>query len=93
MTTKGRIRPSKPMSVLALVVGIAGVVAVTPKFGMFGMIWTLAALAICVYYAANIFAKRGVAEDVVEFDTPSPHRPEEPPAMPAEERLHKLEDL
>ena len=97
MTTTGRVRPSKPASAFALIFGIVfvvfGVSAAIPSFGMFGVVWTLGALAICVYFAINLFSGHGLAEKVVEFDTSTPSRPDAPAAVSAEERLSRLEEL
>ena len=97
MTTKGRVRPSKPVSVIAMIFGLVfvviGVSTVIPNFGGFGVIWTLAAAGIVVYYAINAFSEHGVAEEVVEFDTPAQSKPDAPPKGSTEERLKKLEEL
>jgi hypothetical protein len=97
MTTKGRVKPGKAVSVIAMIFGlgfvIIGVSTVIPNFGAFGVLWTLFALGIVLYYAINAFFEQGVAEKVVEFDTPAQSKPDAPPKGSAEERLKKLEEL
>ena len=97
MTTKGTVRPSKPVSIMAMIAGIVfviiGISTVIPTFGGFGAIWTLVALGIAVYHAINAFSAHGVPEEVVEFDTPAQSKPEATPKGSTEERLKKLEEL
>lgn len=86
---RGRIRPSKPASILSMIVGIVfvfiGLAVVIPEFGGFGYLWTLMALGIAVFSAINTFTAHGVSQEVVEFDA----APEESIEM----RLEKLEKL
>ena len=86
MMARGRIRPSKPASILGLIVGIGlvlfGVAVGIPTFGAFGVLWTIVAIVITAYSAVNAFTKQGIAEQVVEFDEQT-----------VEERLRRLEDL
>ena len=93
MTSRGRVRPSKPASILSMIVGIAlvlfGVLIAIPTFGGFGVVWTIIALAITVFAAINAFTTRGVAEQVVEFDERMPSESR----MSVEERLRRLEEL
>jgi hypothetical protein len=97
MTTKGRVRPGKAVSVIAMIFGlgfvIIGVSTVIPNFGALGMLWTLAALGIVLYYAINAFSDHGVAEKIVEIDTSMQSKPDAPPKGSTEERLRKLEEL
>ena len=97
MTAKGRVRPSKPMSAVGMLGGIALLVFAISggisDFGMFGSIWTLAALASIVYFAINLFSEHGVAEEVIEFDTPTKPKPDTPATKSTEERLSSLEEL
>lgn len=92
---RGRVRPSKPASVLGLIVGIGFVIFGLSgfggsDFGAFGALWLVVALGITVMSAINVFTKSGVAEQVVEFDAPPP-----PSAAPesVEQRLARLEQL
>ena len=99
MRTRGRVRPSKPLSALAMLVGIlfvlVGVFFLIPHLGWFGIIWTLVAGAITAYHALNVFSERGVAHEVVDFDisTVESARPPAPNADSAEQRLKNLESL
>ena len=99
MRGRGRVRPSKPMSALGLIVGIVfvciGVFVAIPGAGAFGVFWTLIALAITGYHAVNLFSERGVAHEVVEFDTSPSARsePSVPPTTSPEQRLTLLEEL
>jgi hypothetical protein len=97
MTTKGWVRPGKAVSVSAMIVGLVlvviGISTVIPNFGGFGIIWTLAALGIVLYYAINAFSDHGVAEEVVEIDMPSQSKPDARHKESTEERLKKLEEL
>lgn len=72
MFYRGRVRPSKPASVMAMVVGgifiVIGVTTIVPSFGMFGIIWTLIAIAMTGYHAYNVFSKRGAAEWEIDVD-------------------------
>lgn len=78
---KVRVKPSKPNSVLAAIVGfvfvIIGVTTIIPLMGTFGAIWTLVAVGITGYHLFNIFSNKGVGmyevdveekQDVVDFD-------------------------
>lgn len=93
MTSRGRVRPSKPAAILGVVIGIVlvifGLAVGIQTFGGFGVVWTIIALAITVFNAINAFTTRGVAEQVVEFDerTPSDR------GISVEERLRRLEEL
>ncbi|MCJ7675023.1 MAG: SHOCT domain-containing protein [Sedimentisphaerales bacterium] len=94
MWGRGRIRPSKPVSAVAMVVGIIfigiGVFLVIPAIGPFGVFWTLAAFAITVYYGINVFSEHGVSHQVVEFEGDLKSDSKE---SDVETRLEKLESL
>ncbi len=89
MFMRGRRRPSKPASVMGVVVGglfiVLGVTQVMPMAGGFGIIWTLMAVGITATHAFNLFSKGGVATDEVEFKVER--------TGDFEERLRKLERL
>ena len=97
MTTKGLVRPGKAVSIIAMIIGlvfvIIGVSTVIPNFGAFGVLWTLAALGIALFYAINAFSEHGVAEEVVEFDTTTQSQPDARLKGSTEDRLKKLEEL
>ncbi|XTP35522.1 SHOCT domain-containing protein [Mycobacterium sp. TJFP1] len=79
-----------------MIVGVAfifiGVSMVIPEFGSFGVLWTLVALGITVYSAINVFTARGVAQEVVEFDSPTQWHGA-PRGESIEARLRELEEL
>ena len=99
MRTRGRVRPSKPISALVMLVGIAfvlvGIFFVIPNIGLFGVIWTVVAAAITVYHAFNVISDRGVAHEVVDFEI----SPSDSPASrtsnleSTEQRLKNLDSL
>lgn len=65
------LRPSKEKSILAMIgsfimLGI-GVFIVIPKFGSFGILWTVMALAIGIYHAYLAFSEKSM-ETEVHFD-------------------------
>ncbi len=88
-----RVRPSKPMSAMALAVGIGfviiGIAVITPQFGFFGVLWTLVALAITVYHGVNVFSNRGAP--LYQADLEGSDRPASPPDVAS--RLEQLEEL
>jgi len=98
MRGRGRVRPSKAISALAfgfsIVFVFIGIFVVVPNVGGFGVLWTLLAAVIAIYYAINVFSDRGVADEVIEFDTTSATAVD-PPSSPrtAEERLKNLDAL
>lgn len=95
---RGRVRPGKGISAVALVVSIVfifiGIFVAVPNAGGFGLLWTLFAVAIAIYYGINVFSDRGVTDEVIEFDTSSA-LPGDPPSSPrtTEERLNDLDAL
>ena len=99
MRAKGRVRLSKPMSALAMIVGIVfvgiGIFLVIPHAGAFGVLWTLIAVAITGYHAVNLFSERGVAHEVVEFDATESEtfQGSAPSTESTEQRLGKLDSL
>jgi hypothetical protein len=89
-----RIKPSRPQAALAMVVGIAfvgfGLLVGIPTFGVFGIFWTVMALAMTVYFAINAFSPRGLAH--TEIDIEHDAEPEEG-GLQFDERLRRLERL
>lgn len=95
MNPHARVRPSKLRSKVGVAIGsaltLAGILFVIPEMVStegpiwFGVLWTLVALGVTIFYAANAFTDHGIATDVVEFDR-------EPPGS-AEERLETLSRL
>jgi len=73
-----RVKPSKATSIVSIVAGLVlivfGITLVIPKFGAFGVAWTLVAIVIVGYHVFNIVSRRGVAVtemDVEGFDSGS----------------------
>jgi hypothetical protein len=68
------VKPGKAASVAGMVVGglflLLGVTIVLPTFGMFGVIWTLMAGVIAVFYAYNFFSSRGASAYEINVDAP-----------------------
>jgi hypothetical protein len=89
-----RVKPSRSQSALGMVMGIVfvgiGLFAVIPIFGAFGMVWTLMAAAITVYFAINAFSPRGLAH--TEIDIEHDAKPQEG-ELQFDERLRRLERL
>jgi len=78
---KVKVKPSKPNSLLAAIVGVVfviiGITTFLPMAGFFGVIWTLVALGITGYHLFNLFSKKGVGiyevdveenRDTTDFD-------------------------
>lgn len=89
-----KIRPGKTQSAIGFVAGLIfvgiGLFVVVPTFGVFGILWTLIAVALTAVNGANAFGKKGVAshEIMVEEDgADGGGRPL------AEERLREARDL
>ena len=99
MRTRASVKPSKLSAAIGLVVGIVfigiGLTTVIPMVGEFGVAWLLVAAAITGYNALNLFSEKGVASEVIDFET----RPEARGAADAdvprspEQRLARLDDL
>ena len=94
MWGRGKIKPSKPISAIGMVIGIVfvliGLLVVIPNAGVFGVIWTLFAAIGVVYNGANLFTEEGVPHEVVDFEGDlSSVKNEES----VESRLEELESL
>jgi len=67
-----RVKPSKPASLFGMIVGIVfvliGLFIVIPVGGLFGIFWTLAAVAITGFQAYNFFGDKGVASWEIDID-------------------------
>ena len=68
-----RVKPSKPVSLFGMIVGIVfvfiGLFVVIPNAGMFGVFWTLIAVGITGFQAYNFFGDKGVASWEIDIDT------------------------
>jgi len=67
-----RVKPSKPASLFGMIVGIVfvliGLFIVIPLGGLFGIFWTLAAVAMTGFQAYNFFGDKGVASWEIDID-------------------------
>lgn len=93
-------RPSKAQGAMGAVFGgifiLIGLFVVIPTFGPFGILWTLAAVAITVMNGYQAFGKGYVGPEInIEEDTPQVESPSPtPPAdLNAKERLEQLQAL
>ncbi len=59
------VRPSKPVSLVGMIVGLIfvglGLAVIMPNFGIVGLAWTVIAGAITFYHAYNFFSTRGIS--------------------------------
>lgn len=91
MSGNFRVKPSKPVSVVAMIVGVAfvilGLVFAIPNMGIFGIIWTIVAAGVTLYHAYNVFTERGLSAYDVEFDSDDARHDD------TDTRLRKLQKL
>jgi len=89
-----RVKPSRPQAALAMVVGIAfvcfGVLVGIPTFGVFGIFWTLMAVAVTIYFAINVFSPKGLAHTEIDIEHDAEPQERE---LQFDERLRRLERL
>ena len=89
-----RVKPSRSQATLGMVMGIVfvgiGLFAVMPIFGAVGIVWTLMAAALTVYFAINVFSPRGLAHTEIDIEHDA-HLQEG--ALQFDERLRRLERL
>ena len=72
MSGRISVRPSKSQSLVGMIGGAVFVIiglSLMPMMGMFGMIWTLFAVAICGLHAYNFFSNRGVASWEIDVNS------------------------
>ena len=93
-------RPSKAQGAMGAVFGgifiLIGLFVVIPTFGPFGILWTLAAVAITVMNGYQAFGKGYVGPEInIEEDTPQVESPSPTPPsdLNAKERLEQLQAL
>lgn len=59
------MKPSKFVSFLGFLGGIClsifGVLYAIPNLGVFGIVWTIIAVLATIYYAINLFTKKGLS--------------------------------
>ncbi len=62
---KLNVKPSRFLSVITFIMGIIfcliGIFYVIPNFKIFGIIWTILAFLITIYYGINAFTKKGIS--------------------------------
>jgi hypothetical protein len=88
------VKPSKGMSAVSMIVGVVFVfigISQISQMGFFGVIWTLVALAITGYHAANVFSQKGVS--VYEVDAFANHEDQKSSTKNYEEKLRQLHRL
>ena len=72
MRRRVRVKPGKTQSMMGMVVGVLfclfGLFVAIPIFGLFGVFWTLVALAITVTNGINAFSDKGVASHEIYVD-------------------------
>lgn len=94
---KARVKPGRAVSAMGMVVGLVfvglGLFVITPMFGAFGLVWTLAAAAMTVFHAVNAFSDRGIATTEIDVDGLTSKLPSPKPKLDFDERLRKLEAL
>ncbi len=76
-----KYRPNKTVGVFSVVWGcvfiLIGLLVAIPVFGVFGLLWTVAAIAITVFNAFQAFGKKYMGPDItVEDEGPAFSRPD-----------------
>ena len=73
MSYRVGVKPGKAASAGGMVAGclfvLLGVTVIVPVFGIFGMVWTAVAAAITVFYAYNLFSRRGASTYEVDVES------------------------
>lgn len=66
------VKPSKPIAFVGFVGGLAlsifGILYAVPNLGVFGIVWTILAVLMTLYYAINLFTKKGISLCKMEVD-------------------------
>ncbi|NGQ96813.1 SHOCT domain-containing protein [Brevibacillus sp. SYP-B805] len=90
------VKPSKPALILGVIFGIffilIGVTQALPRFGVFGVFWTLAGVAITGFNVYHLVTGRGAGFYEVDVQSTGGDRTE-PAAGDFETKLRKLERL
>lgn len=59
------VKPSKPIALIGFIGGIClclfGFIYAIPNLGVFGIVWTILAVLMTLYYAINLFTKKGLS--------------------------------
>lgn len=90
-----RVKPSKSTSVLGVVVGAIFVFIGITQFahvGVFGIVWTLVALAITVFHAINAFSSKGVSTYNVDVQKVQDSEPTTEDVEVELRKLHRLRE-
>ena len=97
MQFKGASRPSKPVSALAVIVGVGfiifGITVAIPEAGLFGWLWTIFAFLITGFHVFNILFAKGLAEEVYDITSTDEKQFNEVGHRMVEDRLKKLDVL
>lgn len=66
------VKPSKPVSFVGLIGGLClsifGIFYAFPNLGIFGIVWTILAILVTLYYAINLFTKKGLSLYKMEIE-------------------------
>lgn len=85
-----RIKPSKTISMLAVVSGIGmvlvGIFGLFPHNQLFGIIWILASLGVIIFHGINVFTEYGVATEEIDVENKKIE-------LTFDEKLRRLESL
>ena len=59
------VKPSKPIALIGFIGGrclcLFGFIYAIPNLGVFGIVWTILAVLMTLYYAINLFTKKGLS--------------------------------
>ena len=65
-------KPSKPVAFIGFVGGLClslfGIIYAIPNLGVFGIVWTILAVLVTLYYAINLFTKKGISLYKIEVE-------------------------
>lgn len=66
------LKPSKPIAFIGFIGGfclsVFGFWYAIPNLGVFGIIWTVLAVLVTLYYAINLFTKKGLSLYKIEIE-------------------------
>ena len=86
-----KVKPGKAQSTMGFAVGLVfvgiGLLVVIPTFGVFGIFWTLIAVAITVTNGINAFGKKGVASHEIVVEDGAAEEPS------SQQRLEEVRSL
>lgn len=92
-----RVKPSRATSAMGMVVGVVfvgiGLFVIIPRFGSFGIVWTMVAVAIALFHGVNAFSDRGIATTEIDVDGLPGIAQQAKQGLSFDERLRKLEEL